>query len=47
MLVLTAKGREVRDELVRTVLEKTPLAVLSADELRQLTALLGRAARPN
>jgi DNA-binding MarR family transcriptional regulator len=46
VLVLTAKGRQVRDELVRTVLEKTPLAVLSAAELRQLGALLDRVVRP-
>ncbi|WP_419703150.1 MarR family winged helix-turn-helix transcriptional regulator [Promicromonospora sp. NFX87] len=46
VLVLTAKGREVRDELVSTVLEKTPLAALSAGELAQLVTLLGRVARP-
>ncbi|GAA4706142.1 DNA-binding transcriptional regulator, MarR family [Promicromonospora umidemergens] len=46
VLVLTTKGRQVREELVRTALEKTPLAVLSAVELRQLSALLGRVARP-
>ncbi|MBE1588716.1 MarR family winged helix-turn-helix transcriptional regulator [Nonomuraea angiospora] len=45
VLVLTAKGREVRDELVRTALEKTPLAVLDRDELRQLMVLLNRAVR--
>jgi DNA-binding MarR family transcriptional regulator len=43
VLVLTAKGREVRDELVRTALEKTPLAVLNRDELQQLMVLLNRA----
>ncbi|GAA2269628.1 MarR family winged helix-turn-helix transcriptional regulator [Nonomuraea roseoviolacea subsp. roseoviolacea] len=43
VLVLTAKGREVREELVRTALEKTPLAVLTRDELRQLMVLLNRA----
>ncbi|WP_049563821.1 MarR family winged helix-turn-helix transcriptional regulator [Nonomuraea sp. SBT364] len=43
VLVLTAKGREVRDELVRTALEKTPLAALDRDELRQLMVLLDRA----
>lgn len=42
VLVLTAKGRQVRDELVRTALEKTPLAALTSGELRQLTVLLGR-----
>ncbi|WP_433515681.1 MarR family winged helix-turn-helix transcriptional regulator [Nonomuraea sp. CA-143628] len=46
VLVLTAKGREVRDELVRTALEKTPLAALTDSELRQLMALLNRAVRP-
>ena len=46
VLVLTVKGRQVREELVRTALEKTPLAVLSTVELRQLGALLGRVARP-
>jgi DNA-binding MarR family transcriptional regulator len=46
VLVLTAKGRQVRDELVSTVLEKTPLAALSAGELAQLATLLGRVARP-
>lgn len=45
LLVLTAKGREVRDELVRTALEMTPLAALTDDELRQLSALLARASR--
>lgn len=47
LLVLTAKGRQVRDELVRTALEKTPLAVLTDDELRQLSTLLNRALRPS
>jgi DNA-binding MarR family transcriptional regulator len=46
VLVLTPKGRQVRDELVSTVLEKTPLAALSAGELAQLATLLGRVARP-
>ncbi|BCL27343.1 MarR family winged helix-turn-helix transcriptional regulator [Streptomyces aurantiacus] len=46
VLILTAKGRRVRDELVRTTLEKTPLVALSDTELRQLVALLNRAARP-
>jgi DNA-binding MarR family transcriptional regulator len=45
-LVLTAKGRQVRDELVRTAVEKTPLAVLTSSELRQLMALLDRVVRP-
>ncbi|MEU7831753.1 MarR family winged helix-turn-helix transcriptional regulator [Nonomuraea sp. NPDC049129] len=47
VLVLTAKGREVRDELVRTALEKTPLAALTDSELRQLMALLNRAVGPD
>ena len=46
ILVLTGKGRRVRDELVRTALEKSPLAVLSDSELRQLMALLNRVVRP-
>ncbi|MEE2037688.1 MarR family winged helix-turn-helix transcriptional regulator [Nocardiopsis sp. CT-R113] len=46
VLVLTGKGRRVRDELVRTALEKSPLAVLSDSELRQLMALLNRVVRP-
>jgi DNA-binding MarR family transcriptional regulator len=45
VLVLTAEGRRVRDELLRTALEKTPLAVLTDEELRQLSALLDRALR--
>lgn len=46
VLVLTAKGREVREELVHVALEKTPLAALTTSELRQLIALLGRVAKP-
>ncbi|MBE8516122.1 winged helix-turn-helix transcriptional regulator [Amycolatopsis sp. H6(2020)] len=45
VLVLTAKGRRVRDEVLRTTLENTPLATLSDNELRQLTTLLNRALR--
>jgi DNA-binding MarR family transcriptional regulator len=45
VLVLTAKGRQVRDEVLRTVLEKTPLAALTDRELRQFTTLLNRALR--
>jgi DNA-binding MarR family transcriptional regulator len=45
VLVLTAKGRRVRDEVVRTALEMTPFAALSSTELRQLMALLNRALR--
>ena len=40
---LTAKGRRVRDEVVRAALANTPLAGLDADELQQLTTLLSRA----
>ncbi|GAA1559851.1 MarR family winged helix-turn-helix transcriptional regulator [Kribbella lupini] len=43
VLLLTAEGRRIRDELVRTALEKTPLAVLTRSELRQLMILLNRA----
>ena len=43
VLVLTAKGHRVRDEVMRAALENTPLGALTADELRQLTALLNRA----
>lgn len=46
VLVLTAKGRDVREELVRTTLEKTPLAALTQSELRRLAALLSRVAGP-
>ncbi|WP_433870814.1 MarR family winged helix-turn-helix transcriptional regulator [Saccharopolyspora sp. CA-218241] len=46
VLVLTAKGRRVRDEVVRDALRSTPLAVLTDAELRQLTTLLGRALHP-
>jgi DNA-binding MarR family transcriptional regulator len=46
VLVLTAKGRQVRDELVRVAMEKTPLATLNHSELRQLMVLLERVARP-
>ncbi len=45
VLVLTAKGRRVRDEVLRTFLEKTPLAALTDRELRQFTTLLNRALR--
>lgn len=46
VLVLTAKGRQVRDEVVRAALANTPLAALTDSELRQLAALLSRALRP-
>ncbi|ONI74026.1 MarR family transcriptional regulator [Kribbella sp. ALI-6-A] len=47
VLVLTAKGLEVREELVATALEKTPLAVLTRSELKQLMVLLNRAVQPD
>lgn len=43
VLILTGKGRRARDALVRAAVEKTPLGVLSDDELRQLLDLLNRA----
>ncbi|MEV0160578.1 MarR family winged helix-turn-helix transcriptional regulator [Nonomuraea fuscirosea] len=46
VLVMTPKGREVRAELLRTTLEKTPLGVLSESELRQLMTLLSRVIQP-
>jgi DNA-binding MarR family transcriptional regulator len=42
VLVLTAKGRRVREAVVRAALTKTPLAALTESELRQLVALLNR-----
>lgn len=42
VLVLTARGREVRDELIRVTLASSPYAVLSSDELAQLNGLLSR-----
>ncbi|APU15400.1 MULTISPECIES: MarR family winged helix-turn-helix transcriptional regulator [Actinoalloteichus] len=42
LLVLTAKGRRVRDELVQTAMEKTPFAGLTHEELGQLATLLYR-----
>ncbi|HEX7304104.1 MarR family winged helix-turn-helix transcriptional regulator [Lentzea sp.] len=45
VLVLTAKGREVRGEVVEAVLAKTPLGTLSEAELHQLSGLLARALR--
>lgn len=47
ILVLTAKGRQVREEVVRTALKDNPLATLTAPELRQLTTLLNRALHPD
>ncbi|MFE0021605.1 MarR family winged helix-turn-helix transcriptional regulator [Amycolatopsis sp. NPDC059021] len=42
VLVVTAKGRRVRDEVVRAALAETPLAALADGELRQLVTLLNR-----
>ncbi|MEQ3552956.1 MarR family transcriptional regulator [Pseudonocardia nematodicida] len=45
LLVLTDEGRRVREDLVRTAMEKTPFASLTGAELRQLSALLDRVVR--
>ncbi|MFF4756714.1 MarR family winged helix-turn-helix transcriptional regulator [Streptomyces sp. NPDC002514] len=42
VMVLTAKGRQVRAEVIQAALEGSPLAVLTDDELRQLMTLLSR-----
>ncbi|MEV4477160.1 MarR family transcriptional regulator [Nonomuraea sp. NPDC049504] len=42
VLVLTDRGRQIREELLETTLEKTPLKVLTDAELRQLMGLLSR-----
>ncbi|MFL4909807.1 MarR family winged helix-turn-helix transcriptional regulator [Streptomyces sp. MMS24-I2-30] len=42
VMVLTAKGRQVRAEVIQAALEGSPLAVLTDDELRQLITLLSR-----
>lgn len=42
VLVLTDRGRRIREELLKTTLEKTPLKVLTDAELRQLMGLLSR-----
>lgn len=42
-LHLTARGREVRAEVVQAALADNPLARLNDDDLRQLVALLNRA----
>ncbi|PSK89649.1 DNA-binding MarR family transcriptional regulator [Murinocardiopsis flavida] len=47
VVVMTAEGRRVRAELVRTALEKTPLGVLPSSELRELKVLLNRVVRPD
>ncbi|MFI0351089.1 MarR family winged helix-turn-helix transcriptional regulator [Actinomadura sp. 9N407] len=46
VLILTAKGRRVRDEIIRAAQENNPLGTLSTRELQQFTALLNRALRP-
>ena len=45
VLVLTVEGRRLREQLLQTALEKTPLAVLSDEELRQMAGLLDRVVR--
>ncbi|MFD9698559.1 MarR family winged helix-turn-helix transcriptional regulator [Lentzea sp. NPDC059081] len=45
VLVLTTKGREVREAVVTAALANTPLGTLSPDELHQLAGLLNRALR--
>ena len=44
VLMLTPQGRKVRAELLRTAMQVTPLAQLSSADIRQLAALLNRAA---
>ncbi|MEV4807636.1 MarR family transcriptional regulator [Nonomuraea sp. NPDC049421] len=46
VLVLTDRGRQIREELLKTTLEKTPLKVLTDAELRQLMGLLSRVVEP-
>ncbi|WP_250009227.1 MarR family winged helix-turn-helix transcriptional regulator [Actinoplanes sp. M2I2] len=46
VLTLTAKGRRVRDEVVRAAMEGSPPAALTAVQQRQLTALLNAALEP-
>ncbi|GAB7045783.1 MarR family winged helix-turn-helix transcriptional regulator [Catenuloplanes indicus] len=46
VLMLTARGREVRDGLIRTTLAITPYAVLNSDEIAQLKGLLSRVMDP-
>lgn len=43
VIVLTEEGRRVRDDVLRTASEGSPLAALTEDELRRLEALLARA----
>lgn len=43
VIVLTEEGRRVRDDVLRTASEVSPLASLTDEELQQLEALLGRA----
>ncbi|MFB7496418.1 MarR family winged helix-turn-helix transcriptional regulator [Streptomyces sp. NPDC056161] len=42
VMVLTAKGRQVRAEVIQAALEGSPLAVLTDGELRHLMTLLNR-----
>lgn len=46
VLVLTTKGRQVRDEVIRATLEQSPLNRLTDSELRQVATLLNRALNP-
>ena len=43
VMLLTAKGRQVRDQVVRTALRDNPLAKLTGGELRQFMDLVHRA----
>ena len=42
VIVLTEEGRRVRTDVLRTAMEQSPLAALSAEELRGLAPLLER-----
>ena len=43
VLELTARGRHVREEIIRATVERTPFAVLDAGEIAQLKTLLVKA----
>jgi DNA-binding MarR family transcriptional regulator len=43
VLELTERGRHVREQIIRATLERTPFAVLDADEIALLKALLVKA----
>lgn len=43
VVLLTDEGRRVREDLVRAATERTPLGLLSGEDLRQLLTLLDRA----